>query len=82
MSESKSELRAFLVSAGIHLLVFLLFALSGNFVVSKTKKPVEKPFDVVIYDADAGLVKAPVSDFQCAYGWQFPEPHRQIYDAQ
>lgn len=68
MSESKSELRAFLVSAGIHLLVFLLFALSGNFVVSKTKKPVEKPFDVVIYDVDAGAVKAERSDFAPVIG--------------
>lgn len=57
MGESNSELKAFLTSVAIHLAVFFLIVFCGNFSLSMKHNRIDKPIDVVIYDADAGAVK-------------------------
>ncbi|MCR5176586.1 MAG: energy transducer TonB [Anaerovibrio sp.] len=50
--DKKREYRAWCISLGIHVVLFILVSFTGLFAIAATKE--DKPVDVTLYDADAG----------------------------
>lgn len=51
-ADKKREYRAWLISAGIHVALFIVVCLTGLFVIVSPAE--DRPVDVILYDADAG----------------------------